>query len=735
MSTPRCAERAADLGVVAQRRAASYTAVHRSLLAGFCTMVGARGEEGVYAGTRGMHFHIFPGSPLARRRPRWVMAANIVETSRVFARRVAEIEPQWIEGAARHLLKHEYLEPDWDEQREEVVARERIGFLGLTLSANRIVNYGPIAPEESRRIFAREALVYRRLERRPDWLAANDAAVREAERMEERLRTRNLLHGAEVFVDFYDGALPRQVSSAATLEHFTRHLGEAERRALTLSPELIYARRPEAAELAQFPETAQVDGLTVPVEYRFAPGEAGDGASLRIPLLALPGLTASAVVRAVPGLAAPRIEALLRSLPKEARRQLDSHRRLRRSIPRGQRGRGPCGSEGLAQGASRRPRCPAAIRPERSAGAPDAGTAGAGGRQGARRRVGTWRNCAAPRRRRPARNSSAARSARFGQHGAWRRFDIDELPRVGAAGDGGGRRLGVSDGRAHGAVASRCVTSGPMPRPSAAGAAALRSSRATCSGPKRATWAKSLPSTRRCCSRRCPTCPAMRSANCCCNGCSRRACFGDAEAPRSREAYEQAVDQGRARLHPCLDEIAAQVLRWFSDARAVRRALDESRAPLLADAVEESHQHLRRLLCADTLESMSPDWLRQVPRYLQAESRRWQRAAARGTEPPQVLRELREWSARYRQLVQQVGAELRWIPELDDLRNWIAEYRVSLVRPGTQNPGAGLGGAPGAAGRRDRGVDRALNRPAPAYTSKRIPCARGSCELQLMVLV
>ena len=154
------AARAADIGITPQPQAASYTGVHRSLLAGFCTMVGTRGEEGVYAGTRGVHFHIFPGSPLVRRRPRWVMAANIVETSRVFARRVAEIEPQWIEAAASHLLKREYLEPDWDEEREEVVARERVSFLGLTLSANRVVNYGPIAPEESRRIFAREALVY-----------------------------------------------------------------------------------------------------------------------------------------------------------------------------------------------------------------------------------------------------------------------------------------------------------------------------------------------------------------------------------------------------------------------------------------------------------------------------------------------------------------------------------------------------------------------------------------------
>ena len=186
------ADRAAELRIVPQARAASYAAVHRSLLAGFCTNVGVRGEEGEYLGTRGVRFHIFPGSPLRRRKPRWVMAAYIVETSRVYARRVAEIEPSWIEAAARHLLKREYLEPDWDETREQVIARERITFLGLTLSANRIVNYGPIAPEESRLIFAREALVHGRLGRRPAWLSANDAALRDAELLEERLRVRDL---------------------------------------------------------------------------------------------------------------------------------------------------------------------------------------------------------------------------------------------------------------------------------------------------------------------------------------------------------------------------------------------------------------------------------------------------------------------------------------------------------------------------------------------------------------
>jgi ATP-dependent helicase HrpA len=316
------ADRAASLGLVGQRKAASYTAIHRALLAGFCTLVGMRGEEGEYLGARGIRFHIFPGSALRRRRPRWVMAANIVETSRVFGRIVAEIEPMWIESAALHLSKREFLEPDFDEAREQVVARERVTFFGLVLSANRIVNYGPIAPEESRLIFAREALVYGRLLRRPEWLQINDAAIRAAEQLEERLRVRNLLQPPEFFVDFYAERLPRQVSSAVTLERFTRHRSEAERQALLLSPAQIFARAPDPDVLGRFPETARTGGVAVPVEYRFAPGEATDGATLKVPLLALPTLTRAEIDAAVPGLVEPRIIALLRSLPKEARRDL-----------------------------------------------------------------------------------------------------------------------------------------------------------------------------------------------------------------------------------------------------------------------------------------------------------------------------------------------------------------------------------------------------------------------------
>ena len=158
----------------------------------------------------------------------------------------------------------------------------------------------------------------------------------------------------------------------------------------------------------------------------------------------------------------------------------------------------------------------------------------------------------------------------------------------------------------------------------------------------------------------------------------RRACFADLDAPRTRDAFDGAVDQGRAQLHACLEEIAAGALLWFTEARAIRRALDDSAPRLAADAAAESREHLQRLLNADALQALYPEWLRQLPRYLKAEARRWQRAAARGVESPHIVRELRGWSERHRSLAVELGAELRWIPELDDLQNWIEEYRVSL---------------------------------------------------------
>jgi len=158
----------------------------------------------------------------------------------------------------------------------------------------------------------------------------------------------------------------------------------------------------------------------------------------------------------------------------------------------------------------------------------------------------------------------------------------------------------------------------------------------------------------------------------------RRACFQDAEPPRTRVQFETAVQSGRERLYPAQAEIAASARTWFTEARAVRRLLDDPRARAYPELAEETHAHLNRLLSEEGISGFSDDWIRQLIRYVKAEERRWQRLLARGGEPPQVIRELKDWSARAQNLAAQVSAEMRWLPQLDELHAWIEEYRVSM---------------------------------------------------------
>jgi ATP-dependent helicase HrpA len=670
-------DRARDIGIVAQRQAASYTGVHRSLLAGFCTMVGVRGEEGVYEGTRGVHFHIFPGSPLIRRRPRWLMAANIVETSRVFARRVADIEPTWIEAAAAHLLKREYLEPDWDEEREEVVARERVSLLGLVLSANRVVNFGPIAPEESRRIFAREALVHQRLQRRPDWLLENDAAVRAALKLEERLRTRDLLPNAEVFVEFYDRALPRQVSSGATLENFSRHLSPLQRAALKLGPEQIFARLPAPEQLAKFPESTQLHNLIMPVDYHFAPGEQQDGASLNVPLLALPGLTRAALDAAIPGLAAPRIEALLRSLPKQARRSLipiaaTAARFLTEAD-------GAANAEHLQTWLKERRGVPEALIRFDPAAVPAhltvQLTVTLNGKEIARGAslADLRRRCAVAARAELAHRAREANAAPRG----WQRFEIDLLPETVPLSLEQGtllvypalqqveRRLELQY-EWSAAEAQRAWRDG-----SARLARVMLERQARDLGKTVASSVALVLSAS-------PYLTSGELVDTLLQLAFRNACFGAAEAPRTRADFEQQVDQGRERLYPSLEEVMDAAAGWFSAASAVRMQLPDARQRALEESAAETRAHMLQILNARVLQTGSQDWLRQIPRYLKAEQRRWQRSTVRGSEPAPILGELRRWSTRVQDLEKQLDAELRFIPQLDEFRFWVEEYRVSL---------------------------------------------------------
>ncbi len=670
------AERARELGIVAQTKPASYTGMHRALLAGFCTMVGTRTEEGAYLGTRGVHFHIFPGSPLKRRRPRWVMAANIVETSRVYARRVAEIEPMWIEAAAQHMLKREYLEPDWDEGRAEVVARERISYLGLTLSANRIVNYGPLAPEESRLIFAREALVYQRLQPRPAWVRHNDAAIGEAQRLEERLRTRDLVRTNESFVDFYDKRLPRQVSSAATLDYFTRHLTDAKRSALELTPEDIFARAPDPQALAQFPERVAITALDIAIEYRFAPGESRDGATLAVPLLALPSLTRAEVDSAVPGLAAPRIEALLRSLPKDARRSLIPIAATAADFMR-HMGAPSTDLQRLGAYLTEVRGIPAAMIRFDPTAVPAHLSAQLAVVDNGRELAQDGDLSVLRRRCASSARQELERRARMMHPASWRRFELADIPQVAL--------LDVSQGvvSVYPTLMQRAglleigfewtrAEADRQWRESAVRLARVMLERHS------KDLAKTILSDTPLILAATPYLSGEALVDVLLQWVFRRACFQDVDAPRQRAPFEQAVDRGREALYAALAELASTMLGWFTEARAVRRSVEDLRVRSRGAQGEETQQHLRRLLGREALGATPADGLRQLSRYLKAEGRRWQRLLARGIEPASVLQQLNEWESRLRSLHGRLAAELRWIPELDELQFWIEEYRVSL---------------------------------------------------------
>ncbi len=672
------AERARELGIAARGWTASYTGMHRALLAGFCTMVGTRGEEGAYLGTRGIHFHLFPGSPLARRKPRWVMAANIVETSRVFARRVAQIEPTWIESAAAHLLKREYLSPDWDETREEVVARERVSFLGLILSANRLVNYGRIDPEESRRIFAREALVYRRLSRRPDWLERNDAALVAAQRVEERLRTRGLLQNAESLVAFYDRALPRQVSSAATLEYFTRHLSQQQRLALDLQPDDIFARLPEESALQDFPETVHIGAWSIPVSYRFAPGESGDGATLLLPLLSLPQLHHAEVQSAIPGFLAPRIEAMLRSLPKEARRHLIPIPAAARDFIEFARLRGAADATHLKVWLRQTRGIPDTLLRFQAGAVPDHLlphlTVSLGGGE-----VERGADLTELRRRCAPAARSRLRALADDLYGtaAWRRFDREELPpavRVSLA-EGALTlypTLAVREHALHVELEWSADEAAMRWFDSATRLACLMLPNQVRDLAKRLAAASAL---------QLHAAPYMSSAelhDAVLHLAVRKACFDDADAPRVRHLYETAVDRGRERLYEAFTDVMAEVSANLAQAAEVRRALEDPRVGTRSEGLLESREHLRSLLNASALREVAPHWRRQLPRYLKAELRRWQRNALRGAESPRILQEIRQFNDRHRRLEQQCSAQLRGTPLLQDLHFWIEELRVSL---------------------------------------------------------
>ncbi|MEO6969123.1 MAG: ATP-dependent RNA helicase HrpA [Rhodanobacteraceae bacterium] len=299
-----------------------YQAIHCALLAGIPTNVARKDERGVYRGTRERKFRVFPGSALAKSPPQWVIAAQILDLGgKVYGMQCARIEQHWIECQAAHLLRRTCREPHWSRKRGAVIAHEQVTLFGLTLVERRTVMFAKQDPRLAHAIFLREALARCELDVRADFLRANARVLAQARESEAQQRRGDLLKSDEELAAFFTGKLPTGISTTAALEAWYRKAAPAQRAALRWSLADVLVAAPDH-DAGAFPSTLELAGHRLWFEYRFVPGDAADGVSLRLPLALLNAIPVARCEWLVPGMLAEKVAALIRGLPKSSRRNV-----------------------------------------------------------------------------------------------------------------------------------------------------------------------------------------------------------------------------------------------------------------------------------------------------------------------------------------------------------------------------------------------------------------------------
>ena len=310
-----------EIGWRENDKPADYAQLHRALLAGLLGNIGMKGEEGgEYLGARGIKFHVFPGSALRRKQPKWVMAAELTETARLYARCVATIEPEWIEQIGSHLAKSHYVEPHWEKTSGQVVAYERVVVYGLTVVPRRRISYGPIDPVESRRIFLRGALVDGDSKLDAPFLRANRALVREVETLEHKARRHDVLVDPETQFAFYDKVVPAGIFNVGAFEHWRKDAERADPRVLFMTRDYLMLHAAEDISAERFPDVLEMNGVRYALRYRFEPGHALDGVTITIPLHLLNQVDERRCDWLVPGLLRDKVTHLVKGLPKGLRK-------------------------------------------------------------------------------------------------------------------------------------------------------------------------------------------------------------------------------------------------------------------------------------------------------------------------------------------------------------------------------------------------------------------------------
>ncbi|MCB2223863.1 MAG: ATP-dependent RNA helicase HrpA [Actinobacteria bacterium] len=313
---------AKEMGLSVNRKPADPEVIHRSLLTGLLGQVGRKDPDSYeYRGARGARFSIAPGSTLFKRAPEWVMAAEVVETGRMWARGIARVPPAWIEEVGAHLIDRSYGDPWWDEQQEAALAAETATLYGIPLAVDRTVQYARIDPEAARDLFVRHALVGGEWSARHDFVAHNAAQIAEVLEMEARERRADLLVDDDTLAAWFDARIPPEVVTARRFDRWWRDARSSDPQRFHLSVDDLIDRRAPAPDPDAFPEVWRHGDLAFTLDYEFDPASPTDGMTVDVPLADLQRTDPSLFEWNVPGRRAEVIEAMVRSLPKSLRRR------------------------------------------------------------------------------------------------------------------------------------------------------------------------------------------------------------------------------------------------------------------------------------------------------------------------------------------------------------------------------------------------------------------------------
>jgi ATP-dependent helicase HrpA len=308
---------------VLNTKPASYEQLHLSMLCGLLGNIGCKSdEEDWYLGARGIKFYRHPGARLAKKPGRWIVVAELVETTRLFGRGIANIDPAWIEQVAGHLLSKQLLDPHWEKKAAQVTALERATLYGLVVYNGRRVNFGRVDPITAREIFIREALVAGNWDTKLPFLAANEKLINQVQDLEHKARRQDVLVDEELIYAFYDQQLPLDICSGASFEHWYKDEVKKQPKLLMLTREELMRHEAAGITTQAFPKVMRLGGVDCTATYLHEPGDAKDGVTVDVPLFALNQVNEERCEWLVPGMLKDKVQALIKTLHQRPRSRL-----------------------------------------------------------------------------------------------------------------------------------------------------------------------------------------------------------------------------------------------------------------------------------------------------------------------------------------------------------------------------------------------------------------------------